>query len=238
MNRYWDLSEKERSELTTEGVESMLVIELMEKGVVKPEEPTLLPVEEVPEPDRTVYGVKAGYHDSAFVFESAEQAAALIASAKTLEYKYINGQSFYYVGDALPEVQVIHVYKRETLIRQQGVIEKNTAAEKANEAATKKYQEQVQAKEKAVGGVWNNYYECQQTAYDVKKVIDTFNEYTRICDGDTEKAFVFLGKAFDVDDIRTAFEWHEMEIPGVELDPVAVAAESSTEIETDELKPF
>ena len=233
MNRYWDLTEKQRSELTEEQVEAMLDVEKMEKGVFDPEPPELLPIEECPEPDVLMYGPKHGYGAPDLVFANAEDAAKFSVGACKIENEYMSGSTFKVVSDAGDmEIEAVKLYSRSAFQKYRALIEKNASAKKHNEAEQDKFNKAKKKLNEAVSGVWTDYRECLSLSRDCKKVIDTFNEYTRICDGDTEKAFVFLGKAFDEDEIRTAFEWNELEMPSVEL--VSVASTSS-EVSTDEI---
>lgn len=231
MNRYWDLSEKQRSELTEEQVEAMLVVEKMEKGVFDPEPPQLQPIEECPAPDVTMYGPKARYSKPDLVFVSPEDAAKFSVKACRVESEYIGGQSICVLGaEGDMEIEAVHLYSREAFLKYRSLLEKNGSAKKHNEAEQAKFNEAKKKLDTAVSGVWSNYWECQSKSRDCKKVIETFEEYTRICDGDHLKAFTFLGKAFDDCEIREAFEWNEMDIPS-EMPAEAVAVASPVTVE-------
>jgi len=230
MNRYWDLSQKQRSKLTDEQVEAMLVVEKMEKGVFDPEPPQLQPIEECPAPDVTMYGPKARYSKPDLVFVSPEDAAKFSTKACRVESEYIGDSSICVLGaEGDMEIEAVHLYSREAFLKYRSLLEKNGSAKKHNEAEQSKFNDAKKKLDAAVSGVWSDYWECQSQARDCKKVMDTFSEYTRICDGDEVKAFTFLGKAFDKDEIRTAFEWNEIEIPSempdvAESSPVPVTA--------------
>ena len=76
MNRYWDLTNKQRSLLTYDQVKALLEVELMEKGVLAVPKPELITTEPVALIKETYYvpHYKGEYSDQAmpFAFRSAE----------------------------------------------------------------------------------------------------------------------------------------------------------------------
>jgi len=223
MNRYWNLSPKDRSELTSEQVEALLTVEMMEKGVVKPVEPTLIPVEELPEPDIVLYAPKAAYSNPNFGYKTPEQAARLLADAVCISTDYISGTSVSVIGDREVEIAEVRVYSKGLLAENRVLIEKNSAAKKQNETAKKEYEAQQRKVTEATQGVWEDYYSRQAEARDNKKVIDTYNEYVQTCDGNTGLAYKFLLKAYCPGAIGDAFDWFGMDRPIDEYSEIVVS---------------
>lgn len=228
MNRYWDLSPKEQSELASEQVEALLTVEMMEKGVVKPEEPTYLPVEELPEPDIVLYAPKAAYSSPNFGYRTPEQAARLMADAVCISTDYISGTSVSVIGDREVEIAEVRVYSKGLLAENRILIEKNAAAKKQNDAAEAEYKNQQRKATEATSGVWDDYYSRLAEARSNKKIIDTFNEYVHTCSGDRELAYKFLLKAYSRSDVNDAFDWFGVDIPAIDIS-VPVSVEAGTE---------
>lgn len=220
MQRYWDYSEKERSELTAEQVEALMVVELMEKGVAKIERPILAEVVTPELPTTTFYEVqhKGDYSNTStgYVFATLAQAQAFV-DAKPIE---IANEYPAYTKYAKPcngfAVCPVELPSMQAYLDNKLALEKAKAAKESNDKALKEYNDKAEAMHKATNGVWADWRECRQSALDNKRVIDTLAEYTTICDGDRSKAFVFLGKAFQHEQIQAACEWYGINIEATE----------------------
>lgn len=215
MQRYWDYSEKERSELTAEQVESLMVVELMEKGVTKIDRPILAEVEKPTLPTTTFYEVqhKGDYSNTStgYVFATLAQAQAFV-DAKPIEianhYPAYEKYAKPCAGFAICPVEMPN---EQAYLESKVALEKAKADKEANDKALKEYNDKAEAMHKATNGVWADWRECRQRASDNKRIIDTLSEYVNICDGDRAKAFVFLAKAFDSEQIAAACEWFGIE---------------------------
>lgn len=208
MNRYWDLSEKDRSELTQEQVESLLTVELMEKGVVKVEPPIKVQVEEISPPSLTLFCVKAGYRDPGCGYMKAEDAAEAARNAVALDYDYIGGVHYNKLGKGRDvEITPVQVYTPEELQLQRAKIERNNAAKAANTKADEEYKAACKAVEDACSGVWDDWFEQRSTRSRYERIVKTYKEYLTTCDGNEEIAFKFLRKAYLDPEIALALEW-------------------------------
>lgn len=212
MNRYWDLTEQERAKLTSEQIDALLVVELMEKGVVRVEKPELQPVEEVKPKTERFYGIQVdGEYSSPdqldICFQSIETAEQFSRMAimrikapypsYTKHVAYVSGLTI--VPLDLPSAAEVVNVKAE--------LEKAAAAKKANADAMTKYNADSKAVDDAVKGVWDDWQACRGKARDAGKVKTTLAEYLGLCDGNRETAEKFLAKAFDEDRIAEAKEW-------------------------------
>ncbi|MFH1602774.1 MAG: hypothetical protein ABIH03_02585, partial [Pseudomonadota bacterium] len=218
MQRYWDLSNQNRADLTREQVDAMLAVELMEKGVAKPVKPELCDVAEITLDKVKYFGVKyagkySGLDDTKLVFRTIEQAQALI-NAKPLrsDYDYNIGDRYRY---AIPlDGMVIETVELSTEANVEGLrpkLTKQSADKKANSKALETYKAACLAMQDATQGVWEDWHACLEEKARAEKIFDTLDEYAEICDGDREKAATFLHKAFSANEIAEAFEWFGME---------------------------
>lgn len=208
MNRYWDLSERERSELDSEQVEAMLAVEMMEKGVTKVEMPELLPVEFPEIPKRVVWTIKQNsYSRSDVAYDTADEAAAALKGALWLRNQYVDGTSLYSIEREPLTVEAFEVSEAADVMAAKSQTDKASANKKANDAALKDYNDACRCAREAVEGVWDDYRDRQRDAAKYKKVIATREEYRSLCDGNEDLANTFLAKAYDNETILKAREW-------------------------------
>ena len=156
MKCYWDYTEKERAALTELHVEEMLAAELMEKGVVRVENPTLLP-EETPELEgKTDYTIRSGYSSPCFCYESPEKAAAGMANAIPLTQDYMAGDYLYSLsrGKRDMTIEPVTVYDRDAIADHKSAAEKTAANKKANTEALRIYNDACSEVSRVVQGVW------------------------------------------------------------------------------------
>ena len=180
MNRYWDMTKRERAELTHEQIEALLTVELMEKGVVKIDPPNLIPVIPIPEPDMVLYAPKAGYGTPDYGYRTADEAARMLNGAVTISSDYIGGKSIKTAKTEDLEIAEVKVYSKELLTTHRVAIEKNNAAELENSKAKKLWEEADKKVSDATKSLWSDYYECQSLATRMCKVRDTYKEYVAL----------------------------------------------------------
>lgn len=208
MKRYWDYSEKERAAFTSEQVESLMAAELMEAGVVRVEQPEMLPTDMPEIQASALYTIKCGYSSPTYAFRTAEDASKALSLALALDHDYIGG-NYYHKTNPKREmtIEAVAIYDGADLANFRSSAEKMAANKDANDAALKLYQEACKSVDAVVQGVWADWHNCQATRRRYQKIIDTHTEYSGICDGDESKARVFLAKAFPQPDIDAAFDW-------------------------------
>ncbi len=160
-----------------------------------------------------LYCPKNGYSTCKFGYRSADAASKLMADAVAIEGHYINGEKINAIGDDPVEIVEVRVYSPELYAANRVRIEKNIAANKENKTRREAFERSQNKVTEATKGVWGDYYECQTEGRGNKKIIDTYNEYLKHCDGDASKALFFLGKAYDPGVVSDAFDWFGMERP-------------------------
>lgn len=202
MKTYWDYSDKERSELTSEQVTALLDVELMTAGVLKPVAPVL---EEVPSnpvgPRQKFYGIEAvgKYGSSAhigIVFSTIEDAERFIALSPCIrEYDYEVGTEFTYVtrlSDA--KIAVEDLYSITQINEFRSALKRRKSASESN-------------------GVWDDWHQHRSFSDEMHRVVSTFKEYLSLTKGDPNLALTFLEKALTHDTVNQAREWFPGEIP-------------------------
>lgn len=212
MKTYWDHAEKERSELTAEQVESLLALELMEKGVVAPEPPTLLPVEMPEVPKRTIWKMQSGYQSTSVGYETAEQAAAAIDGAYYIGSANVGGHYVSTAQKADFEAKAEQIVDQGEYVRLKSQIDAANAAKNQNDKALEEYNADLKCANEAVEGVWDDYRGCQGKSWRFKKIVDTRDEYARLCEGNQRVAATFLAKAYPADEILDAMQWFGLDV--------------------------
>lgn len=212
MNRYWDLSEKERSELTGDQVRAFLDVELMEKGVAKVPEIDLQPIEDIDLPKVERFIVKFGQYggdDTGFAFATIEQAQAFIAAQPMkVDCNYQFGYDTKYTTPCQNmSIGTVKLPSDVSVSNAAVVLKKNNAANSANANAEEARRVAMKKVEDATSGVWDDWNECRAKASRCKKLADTRDEYKRLCDGNAELAETFLAKVYNAEEIKEAADW-------------------------------
>ena len=212
MNRYWNLSEKERAALTREQVTAFLDVELMEKGVSKVVAPELEPIEDVKPRSKRIYGIQCkGDYSSPDVleiaFETVEDAEAFIKLNPLLvKTSYpLDITEYRFMADIA--VMPRDVPGAHDLSAIKGPLEKAKAAKDANAKRLREYDAAIKVANEATQGVWNDWHECREKQAHAAKVFRTLDEYTGLCAGNAELAKTFLAKVYDADAIKAAEDW-------------------------------
>lgn len=214
MNRYWDKTEKERSELTRDQVEAFLTVELMEKGVVRVDPPKIEDLPDVDVEKKVVYRVGYDWRYSGkeyfdVVFSDAESAQRL-AELKPMKCDYdynIGSQWKYAVPCGGLCVESTELYEHSSVLNVKSTLARRAEISKANESALSEYRTAAKAVDDAVAGVWADYYSCVKRSAKLTKIRDTFTEYLGMCDGNEAMARQFLLKAFSASDVTDAEAW-------------------------------
>jgi len=214
MSRYWDLTEKQRAELTQEQVQSYLTIELMERGVVMVDEPEYLPIEEVAGPDLVVYRIACGWRKSDFAYRTAEEAAIAIKNAVPISDHYVSGHTTHHVSeDTEIKIEPATIYSLDSFTRNKIMIDRNKSAETENQKMRQDYATAVKAQDEALNGLWDDWNECRGKDRVNKRIVETFNQYVQNCKGQVDIARTFLEKAYAPEQINEAFGWCGVDAP-------------------------
>jgi hypothetical protein len=230
MDRYWDLTEKQRAALTEEQLESLFTVERMEKGVLKPIEPKYAPEGPVQLPTERLYSVepkRGGYgHTFGVLLATAEDAQKFIDLKPRLR------RSDWLGNETTESVQVpdsytiapVDVPTEDAVISAKPELTRRGENAKRNKDLREKYEKEMRAFTNAVDSVREDYYRCCDLGSEFKRIVETFDNYVRTANGAEYIAAKFLAKAFPENQIRDAFAWHELPLPS-DMPPATCAAE-------------
>jgi hypothetical protein len=214
--RYWDLEERERAALTRAEVEEFLVVELMERGALRPKQPVPEPIVETSIPTTQVFVVKKdAYHELDIAFPSAGAAQAFLDLAPMLIDRDYNAGNALFLKSFAEGGEIIskQVMTEAEALAHRSVLRENEARKQRNAAAQTTYEKAVKTLDAETRDVWEDYRRCQDLVVKHHRVIEVWAQYVATTRGDEEIAWRFLMKAFTADDARDAFKFNQMILP-------------------------
>lgn len=197
--RYWDIDPSERAALSEADVARLCDVELMVEGVVAPklhllpEEPVALPateifVIEVPEK----WGNKRRLD---VAFATIGEAAAFLAG-KVLLRKHEYGAEEHFAPMLDAAVVPCKLPDESTLAAHKAALDRCHTAKTQNDKARETYKKQVEAANKVVDGIWQNYRDEVRLQARIDEVRATYATYIAMANGDRDAAGKFLRKSF------------------------------------------
>jgi len=223
IERYFDRGDKARAELAADEVKELLVFELMEKGVRRPEPPKLFP-EKFPEAEKeTFYTVKFetgnswDYCTLGVYCATAEEAEAI---AKLTFFRsdrdYDLPDTYQHVSPLLGgKVESKEFCSAQDLVNIKADAKAAAANAEANKKANTEYSDALKAVEEATSVFWDDWHEQREKLERARVVQKTMAEYVETCEGDTITAARFLSKVHTAEDIVLAREWLGLAVPKV-----------------------
>lgn len=211
MKTYWDLSERERAALTREDVEKFLDAELMVKGVLASAALELVPVPTVELRRVEMYTLDNSYGSvgAPVAFRTEEDIRTFLSlNASAIDHDW-QLDSKLAIAKPIPndgEIRTISLATRQSVEAAKLTLKAIKAATEENERRKRAHEEAQHKVESALGGLWEDWYACQEKAYRVSKVVETFEKYVKLADGETVAA-KFLAQAFTPPQIEEAEEW-------------------------------
>jgi hypothetical protein len=203
MERYWDIEEGKRADLTEEQISDCCRYELMEQGIIVPAQPEYL-TETKPEPSETVryFCVMIGYHK--VLFRTADDAAAFIA-LKPHTLDSLNYRSDVQV--AKPAETSIVPMDVPTMQAAQDMATAAIAykeAKETNEKLRREYNNAVESAERATQEIWKDWSGRLHYREYLGRIRDTYAQYIDMANGDEVAARRFLEKAYGEADVAEA----------------------------------
>lgn len=206
MRRYWDLTELERARLDRDQVESYLDMELMERGVLRPEAPLLEPLK-APTPDTyNVFVVKVGHHNLQIAFDTAEDANKFLdLDPDIVEHDWRTGRDFLKLIDADEARVVQETYTTEQeLGRCRAALEEDKKTVERNQAALSAYEKALDVVNEATRTLLDDWYNCRARETHLGRIRGTYADYLVLSQNQEAVARKFLAKVFTSDDIEEA----------------------------------
>jgi hypothetical protein len=204
MDTYFDLSEKQRSQLTEEQVSAFCDVALMTAGIIKPVQPErLVDVAGDVDLDTETVWITGG-----ILFRSQEDALAFLKlSPMKEEYDFGVGYEYKYAEliNELPAAKA--VYRKSALDAAKKVLSQRSAKKEAIKKQIEEYNAQCKKANDATSNIWQDWTACRDMARAYQRVRDTFDQYVGMTAGDKSLALKFLRKAHTSEDIAGAIEW-------------------------------
>lgn len=221
--------------MTSETVESLLNMELMANGVLKPVAPKLVEIPESPLGERVKYfgvSTKSKYGSSesfGLAFRTMEDAVAFTRlNPLKAEYDYEVGYDFKYASPQIDfTVDVVELYALDQINAFRSQLKKRNADSENNKKLQEEFVQASQKAEKITERVWEDWHKQHNLKVELARVISTFEEYKNMTGGDAWLAYGFLKKAFKQEQIDEARIWFpDSAIP---TDATAIAEPIPTE---------
>ena len=217
---YWDLTEKQRAELTDERVSFFERLELMEAGVLfaTPFTPfTPEPYPDLVAPDVEVYDVGTGKYGATIgTFWTLDAAHRFMdLSPVPVESTWTHGSSIDHVGQQSDDgykVSVRRIHSHAQWLAQRAAIEGRAGASKRNEELAALRDKEAAAETRALSSLREDLADCRAKMERYRRVVDTYTMYVIAAEGDEVMAARFLAKVFSVEEIATASAWHSVAI--------------------------
>jgi hypothetical protein len=211
MKKIEDYTESELINLTTEEVERIIKLHLVDEGiklVKKPEEPKL---HKLPEKDLVGYTVP----NVSFVFEkkeTAEEIATILrnnfSNLKSISSSWYDSTSIetlinldsYYFRDGVNSIQVQEKkYYSADLYSQIGnKISENKKLSESYREEKKIYDEVQQSSSETVSYVWDIVNKAKENQEKREKMLGIFKEYLELSDSNKDVAWKFMNKAYSL----------------------------------------
>jgi hypothetical protein len=209
MKSYKEHSQLERANMTSDDVESLLKIELMEAGVAEVPKPTkpVPPPRFEPTPEGLVFQptIHAGYErslDFAFLKEEDSAAFAKMEIVKIAEDYDVKLKTVERTKGPT-KISIVSVVSEEMLKK----------AKTSYNIDLDKYDTYRADRDEVLDPVWEDWRDMRSTHMKSQQLLSVFNDYVATCDGDEEMAMGFLKKAYTDKAIQDAYQFLEMDCP-------------------------
>lgn len=204
MKTYWDYTEKERSELTEEGVKELLKFEFMMKGVEPAKLPQMNPLKPIEIERVTVYEVDDVYFET---IEAAQKFLELKPLKSDYEYGTSCAAEFRFSKPFNDVIKCTTLAQYESVMKAKEIIKENESRKKMNEKLEREYSNLVNENNKVTQGVWEDWLECKDKGRRYEKICKTLDDYEEMTEGNQPLALEFLNKIYLMGDIEAAKEW-------------------------------
>ena len=216
-NDFFDLTEKQMSQLTSDEVKEFVAYHLMVKGVPQPVEPVYWDIEEPDIPSRVMYKVEFTEEDGwvstspDVLFDSQEEAMKagelFCKSGKISTSEYLNGSSYKYTkGPAHMKVVTVPVYTKKDIDESRSLLNQADLKRKQNEEAKRMYNRALEEADKATSDIWDAHSVACSKALDMDRIKATHTTYNELA-SDPETALLFLENTYGKDKVADYLEW-------------------------------
>lgn len=202
MKTYWDHTPDERAALSSEQVEALAHIALMEEGVTPPDPLELADETEPKLITNTAYELihvsDAHYRmPTGICFASMDEAQEFCESSAVIILRRDYGKPEYLQYDAKFAVEVRKLPSAEVIEGNRAAIEAAGKARAKNSALRANHERQMREVEKVTKRLWDDWRQQLERIEERKRVVRRFEEYVAMCDGNEVLARRFLLKIYD-----------------------------------------
>lgn len=210
LKAYWDHEEHERAKLTEEQIETMIEIQAMLEGVVKPP-----PIRQRRTPAdivvhrTTCYRVthSKSHMQLPLAFKSEEDVRVFLALNPLLVTSDWETRTEY-VDPMRDGAAVVTMMPDELAVLERKEELKAAAADREKiEAERRTYSTKLQAWEKLRDKIVRDWYEQQERFSDMGAISMAYKDYVRIAKGDKDVALACLHKSFGAEEVKQAAKW-------------------------------
>lgn len=215
METYWDLTNKERANLSDERMNQLQQYELMTGGASVAVKPELQEVPEKPEvPTVKYYQIKGDRYSSLgdLIFENIED-ANLILTMKIKEKKY-NYDTKITTAEPVKElsIEAIDVSDSGAINHLKEELQKIANIRNSNAVLQNEYDKAISSRTKVLESLNEDYREHVDTKAQIARLIKTYEEYKKVADDDLiAMKFLLKGYKEEPEVIEYAILWEELD---------------------------
>jgi hypothetical protein len=206
MKTYWDLSEKERAELSRDDVAKFIDAELMTKGVLSVPTLALVPVPETQAPTTTLYQIGDSYSGIDLAFRTEQDARAFAIGAMRIERDWESDSSFVRPITETA-VRTVPIAERDAVMAIRPALKAAKVAAEENRKRREAHEAQQREVEKTLESMWADWNACIAKAERMSRIRETAAKYKALAEGDSGIAGRFLLKVFPANNVTEAEDW-------------------------------
>lgn len=215
MKQITELTEKEILALTESELQTMVKLQMAEKGVKILSIPLEPKYEEVPKPTEelhTVSGFTYSFKDVADANKLSSAIRDVAQNCLNYDYNYKIGSDFKFIKslenyskDHLGSITPVKCYSKEVYNEVVEIGQRNQALKEEYSALLDEYNKAHSESQEIKDEIYGRYYDVQKKYYDMGIIKARYEEYLSLADGDVTMAMKFLKKAYSVDEETEAF---------------------------------
>lgn len=223
MKNYWDLSERERSQLTEEEVTDLEKYELMRAGVVRFPGPEPFLDESPALEKETAWAIRGDRYGSAHIVFLDESKARAALSNGALQLLSDYETKCDYVKGGL-EVVGVSVVTERTFLEHKAALKAFAQGQNEHNKLVSDWDARERECDKALNGLREDWIACRETARLMDRISATMDDYVALS-GDEDLARQFLKKAFPSNELRDAERWFDVDFTS-DMPPVCLPMEA------------
>jgi hypothetical protein len=207
---YWSVSPRELALMTRERVSMCIDYELMEKGVIKVEQPAMRPIVPVTIETKPYYMVKTNSYNELCCFETMPEAEAMLGLHPVKRnYSYDCGAKVYYADneDLALTIEIVQLASKADYMNAVKTMKENKAAEEANAKAQAEFATDAKSMDEVTNGLFDDWMHQQEVESKNQRILGIWKSYLKMSENDRRIATNFINRVFQPDEVKGAVEW-------------------------------